>query len=323
MASTIEILKEYQAHGWDLSPVEAGGKRLHQGWEPFWAESDGNWNETCLKFAEQYPDANWAVFTTGRLLVVDCDTPAGEALVRGLIPYGLRVPAVRTPGSSGVHLYFKSPVQSFVNEGRPVPGVDIRADGGAWVVIPPSVGASGKPYTWEVPLDGDLPEIPPPLLEWLTTNFKTVEQGGYDYYDDGYYDDYGNEIDDEDYEPEPIAQWVDEVWECKNVDGKPLITCTILNWTQWPGQDVGEADCAAVEYRFGTEALTEAGVKFINRTMDNLQLNESANLERMGKRFIDRTGWYEKVYNPGEEDESVHQKEQMETPSVDDGGIPF
>ena len=63
--------------------------------------------------------------------------------------YGLKV---RT-GGGGWHLFFRKPDGAMVKSrsnalGDGYPGIDVRADGG-YVVLPPSLHASGKQYEWE------------------------------------------------------------------------------------------------------------------------------------------------------------------------------
>lgn len=77
--------------------------------------------------------------------------------------------AGRPPGGGGRHLYFRHPGGDFVNRAgiRPGirPGIDLRGDGG-YVVAPPSIHPSGRPYLWRAgrgPGDVD----PPPLPMWL------------------------------------------------------------------------------------------------------------------------------------------------------------
>lgn len=94
----------------------------------------------------RWPDANVGIATGSGLVVVDIDPRHGGTSV------GLELPETRraTTGGGGEHWYY------WTGDGVPVPnssgliadGVDIRGDGG-YVVAPPSVHASGRPYGWD------------------------------------------------------------------------------------------------------------------------------------------------------------------------------
>jgi hypothetical protein len=50
----------------------------------------------------------------------------------------------------GRHIYFKWPQQPVRNSaGKIAPGIDVRGEGG-YVIVPPSVHPTGRPYTWSV-----------------------------------------------------------------------------------------------------------------------------------------------------------------------------
>ena len=94
------------------------------------------------------------------VLVLDVDGPEGEAVLK---EHGHpATPMVRT-GSGGLHLYFRHPDREVRTGIRVEPGLDMKASGG-YVVAPPSVGPTGKPYEWIIaPEDAEPAEVP----EWL------------------------------------------------------------------------------------------------------------------------------------------------------------
>lgn len=109
--------------------------------------------EAVLAWWTRYPEAAIGIPTgaASGLLVLDVDVQHGGAgtlaeLERkhGKLP---QAPEVLT-GGGGKHMYFAHPgyeVQS--SAGKLGPGLDVRADGG-YVVAPPSLHASGRPYRW-------------------------------------------------------------------------------------------------------------------------------------------------------------------------------
>jgi hypothetical protein len=123
---------------------------------------------------ERWRDANIGVATgaASGVLVVDVDIDEakgenGEATLRDIQnkmqqPLPATVEAIT--GGGGRHLFFKLP--HF--DGAPVirsnakqvgPGLDIRAEGG-YVVVPPSIHESGRPYAWSVDSATEFAELP-------------------------------------------------------------------------------------------------------------------------------------------------------------------
>lgn len=109
-----------------------------------------------------YPAANVGIVTgavSGGLCVIDIDdVEVGMKALEGVmdVPEG---PASQT-GSGGQHLFFRASGLTPPNNARVIPGCDFRGEGG-FVVVPPSVSASG-PYVWLPGLA--LGEIPLPTL---------------------------------------------------------------------------------------------------------------------------------------------------------------
>ena len=122
---------------------------------------------------KRHPWANIAIATgvkSGRLMVVDLDSKPekgidGEETWRQLakdVPNTIEV----LTGGGGRHIYFIYPDHVDLKSGTNVlgDGVDLRADGG-YVLVPPSLHASGRRYEWEAssdPIDG-IPVAPAPL----------------------------------------------------------------------------------------------------------------------------------------------------------------
>jgi len=129
--------------------------------------------QRILRWWDRWPSANIGVATgaASGIVVLDVDPRSGgecslEALTarRGPIPETL---SART-GGGGWHLFFAHPGGQIPNTaGRlpghtaSAPGLDVRGDGG-YIIVPPSVHASGTPYRW---VDAD--QSPAPAPPWL------------------------------------------------------------------------------------------------------------------------------------------------------------
>jgi len=97
---------------------------------------------------DQWPDANIAL-PTGPLngvVVVDCDSDEANEAFLGKYPEAKDTLTVKTP--RGYHYYFKFEEGIRNDAGKKLgKGVDIRGDGG-YVLVPPSVNATGDHYSW-------------------------------------------------------------------------------------------------------------------------------------------------------------------------------
>jgi hypothetical protein len=115
----------------------------------------------------RWPTANIGVATgtAAGLLVVDVDLPHGPAsLVRLEAQHGPLPPTCeQRTGSGGRQLLFAHPGGQVGNRTALEPGIDVRGDGG-YVVVPPSLHATGERYRWV----GRLPPAEPPA--WLVAH---------------------------------------------------------------------------------------------------------------------------------------------------------
>lgn len=113
-----------------------------------------------------WPHANIGVATgpDSGLVVLDIDPRHGgdEELVRLMrlnepLPDG---PAYET-GSGGSHYWFRHPGFKITSRNGVGPGIDVKGDGG-YVIVPPSIHATGGSYEWyqDCEIDRPLPEIP-------------------------------------------------------------------------------------------------------------------------------------------------------------------
>lgn len=153
-----EILHGYLDRGWNIFPVESMGKRpvvvssgIGGDGEHFdvrlkWAEFQYNrvTKEMVTKWAEQYPDCNWAVVCgkISNLCVVDIDGVEGVKSIREHHPELEKIPTLCQKTPNGIHMFFShpgNPVKSFPILTK----VDVKGDGG-YVVLPPSKTINGE-----------------------------------------------------------------------------------------------------------------------------------------------------------------------------------
>ncbi|HVW31604.1 MAG TPA: bifunctional DNA primase/polymerase, partial [Acidimicrobiia bacterium] len=134
---------------------------------------------------DRWPWANVGLVTgaASGLVVIDVDPAKGgtDSLARlrflmGSLPETLAA----ATGGGGQHLLYSHPGEEVRNTagrlpgiGEPLPGLDLRGDGG-YIVAPPSRHASGRPYRW---VDTTVPVAPAP--GWLrVAPTRTFPTGG-------------------------------------------------------------------------------------------------------------------------------------------------
>jgi len=166
MSTILDNAIAYRRRGFSVIPIKPD-KKPYVEWVPFQKEPAP---EATIKFwFERWPSANIGLVTgvVSDAVVIDLDsTEATEKIKSLLANYDLKtVPRVRT--GRGYHLFFKHPGGTIQNRTDVLPNVDVRADGG-YVITAPSIHENGKQYTWEVPISGELPALPPELHKLVT-----------------------------------------------------------------------------------------------------------------------------------------------------------
>lgn len=138
------------------------GKRPLVSWEPY--QSRPPTDDEVRSWWTHWPEANIGMATgaVSGVVVLDCDS--GEARQSALSNGGLeKTPAVWTGKPGGVHFWLEHPIDEVRNFARRLPGLDFRGDGG-YVLLPPSVHASGASYRWNTNTAGMRPA---PIPDWL------------------------------------------------------------------------------------------------------------------------------------------------------------
>jgi hypothetical protein len=116
--------------------------------------------------------------------VLDVDGEEGEATLRELeAAHGALPPTVEAITGKGRHLYFRWPQGTEIRNAQlrdDVPGLDWRGNGG-YVLAPPSIHPSGRPYCWSVDAADEFADAPDWLIVLVTSrvhpagaNFDTV-----------------------------------------------------------------------------------------------------------------------------------------------------
>ena len=165
--------------GWHVFPVVPGSKKPYAGSA---GVKDATTDPAAIMQAWQaHPEANIGVACgPSGLVVVDVDLKSGGPVSvaelegkHGKLPETVEA---FTP-SGGMHLAYRAPAGDRITNavGR-WPGVDIRADGG-YFVVSPSVHPNGGHYTWRSgrsPLDREPAELPAFLREALVRGAPPV-----------------------------------------------------------------------------------------------------------------------------------------------------
>ena len=118
----------------------------------------------------QWPQANVAVPTgAGTFVALDLDRKDdgtdGAEVAKALHGWEPQGPLQRT-GGGGLQALYAHPGGRVGSKTGLLAGVDVKGDGG-YVVVPPSLHASGRCYEWIEGPDGDLPPLPDWLAEAL------------------------------------------------------------------------------------------------------------------------------------------------------------
>ena len=123
------------------------------------------------------PGYNVAVATgpVSQVFVLDVDGLDAEMSLRKLEEqHGALPQTVESVTPRGRHIFFKCENATVRNSaGAVAPGLDIRGDGG-YVVLPPSIHPSGRPYVWSVDSGDRFAEAP----AWLSHLLSGKNNGG-------------------------------------------------------------------------------------------------------------------------------------------------
>jgi Bifunctional DNA primase/polymerase, N-terminal/Primase C terminal 1 (PriCT-1) len=131
--------------------------------------------ERINRWWQAFPDLNIGIATgvASGVFVLDIDGEDGEgSLLRLEGEHGVLPPTVEAITGKGRHCYFRTRRSIHNSVGQIGIGLDIRGDGG-YVIAPPSVHPSGRPYAWSVDTTRDFATAP----GWLLTIIGTAKGG--------------------------------------------------------------------------------------------------------------------------------------------------
>ncbi len=155
METTLDFALAYAGAGYRVIPVR--GKiplTLH-------GAHDATADETTIRaWWAKWPRANIALALAG-LVVVDIDPRNGGDVYT--LPYPLPATCLAKTGGGGQHYIFKARAGAHY-PGRLAQGVDQKTGAGAYIVVAPSVHASGNTYQWQL---SPLTAAPADAPEWL------------------------------------------------------------------------------------------------------------------------------------------------------------
>jgi hypothetical protein len=167
VSSVLKAALAYHKRGLSVISILPHDKKPAREWKvyqnrPATEDEIEEWFSAC--------DANVGVVTgaVSGLVVIDLDTAEAKEKLKQLSP-SLNFSAVpRSRTGKGWQLFFQHPRVITPNRAGIIAGLDLRGDGG-YVVAPPSIHPNGKQYRWEVPINGELPELPPELLTLISS----------------------------------------------------------------------------------------------------------------------------------------------------------
>lgn len=155
----------YKSSGFSVIPIRHRGKQPLVRWVDFQGRIADE--QEISAWFEKWPNAGVAIVTgkISGLIVLDCDSDEGREFLKGKKH---QITPVAETGK-GTHYYFSHPGGEIKNLIRPIPGLDIKGDGG-YVIAPPSVHPTGKSYQWYdglAPWDTELAAPPGWLLKLI------------------------------------------------------------------------------------------------------------------------------------------------------------
>jgi len=157
---------EYRRRGFSVIPIKPRDKRPLIAWEKY--QNEAPTEHQITEWFKKWPGANVALVTgiISDCVVVDVDSQEAKDKLKTFVGDFDLASIPRSKTGKGWQLFFKHPGAPIPNRAGILPGLDVRGDGG-YVVAPPSIHPNGKQYRWEIPLNGQLPDLPGTLLDLI------------------------------------------------------------------------------------------------------------------------------------------------------------
>src|SRR5262245_13578499 len=180
----LEAARQYRSLGLSVIRVGQDKKPLIE-WKVF--QDEPAHTDQIDEWWTTWPTANVGAVTgkVSGLVVLDADGPPGLASLKALgTPATTWVSRTGRP-EGGWQQFFRHPGTTIGNRAGLRPGLDVRADGG-YVILPPSLHASGRRYEWlSSPEETELAPIPEQLLDLLHSPAPGMPPGGDDVIPEG------------------------------------------------------------------------------------------------------------------------------------------
>jgi DNA-binding transcriptional ArsR family regulator len=152
MNPLLDAALKYRDMGFSVIPLIPKEKTpIIKEWKPYQKKSADK--EQLESWWKQWPNANVGIVTgmISGICVVDLDKykpDYSEEISLQYFPDNIQCPIVETP-QGGNHLYFLWPGKVLSGKAKQgnLPAIDFRCDGN-YIVAPPSVNGTGKPYAW-------------------------------------------------------------------------------------------------------------------------------------------------------------------------------
>lgn len=160
--NNLKLAQQYLNFGWSVIPVINGGKKPLIDWKEYQQRKPTEVEIT--NWWTKWPNANIGVITgkISNVIVIDIDPQHGATSES----FSTVTTVTAQTGSGGRHYFFKY-VEGIGSRTAIKQGIDVRADGG-YVVVSPSIHASGKCYEWIFgPGKNAIASLPSFVFYWL------------------------------------------------------------------------------------------------------------------------------------------------------------
>lgn len=164
----LEHALSYLSRGWSVIPLVPRGKRAAVPWEEFQVRRASE--DEVRNWYQRFPNMNLGIVTgvISNLFVLDADGVEADEYLKGKeMP-----PTPQSTTGKGSHHYYEYPGFHVKTCARPIPGIDLRGDGG-YVVAPPSVHPTGSVYSWAISLKDCGPQPPG---AWLVKLLRSLDK---------------------------------------------------------------------------------------------------------------------------------------------------
>ncbi len=157
-----------------------GSQCISPGKHPIISNGQHGWSKDPEQIKDwwgKWPNANIGVVTgeaSNGLAIIDIDSEEGLKNINQYIPYNIKYPISKTARNGfGQHWIFKTHYNIGDKIGN-IKGSDLRNNG--IIVLPPSLGITGKRYEWKMSLkENPIPELPQSYINVIESQSQRAE----------------------------------------------------------------------------------------------------------------------------------------------------